>query len=567
MRCRRIVAILATIVGIHSSLLLNGASKAPVRAPRGMVVSTESRASDAGIEILKKGGNAVDAAVAVGFALAVTHPAAGNLGGGGFMLLRIAGAGSVTAIDYREMAPAAASREMYLDAQGNVIPDLSTLSYKASGIPGTVAGLEYALKKYGTMPLAEVLAPAIRLAKNGVELSYFESDSLRNNLKHLSRFPETRRIYTRDGNPYSAGEVFRQPDLAACLEAIAKNGSREFYEGGIAARIAEDMAANGGLITLGDLKSYRVVERKPVVGTYRGYQIYSMPPPSSGGVALIEMLNMLEPYPLQSYGSGSGRTLHLLAEAMKRAFADRAEFLGDSDFVKVPVAGLISKKYALDRRSSMDPFLASDTKSLGHGNPAGYESDQTTHFSIVDKDGNAVANTYTLNGGYGSGVTIKGTGILMNNEMDDFSSKPGSPNMFGLIHGEANSIAPQKRPLSAMTPTIVVRDGSLFLVLGSPGGPTIINTVLQTILNVVDFQMTVQEAVDAPRIHNQWMPDEIVLERQGIPVDVADALRAKGHKLKVGRTIGDCQAIMIDPKTGDRLGAADPRLDGKAAGY
>jgi len=304
-----------------------------------------------------------------------------------------------------------------------------------------------------------------------------------------------------------------------------------------------------------------------VVGTYRGLQIFSMPPPSSGGVALIEMLNMLEPYPLQSYGPGSSRTLHILAEVMKRAFADRAEFLGDSDFVKVPSAGLISKKYALERRSAIDPFLASEAKTLGHGNPAVYESEQTTHFSVVDKDGNAVANTYTLNAGYGSGVTIRGTGILMNNEMDDFSSKPGFPNMFGLIHGEANSIAPKKRPLSAMTPTIVVRDGSLFLVLGSPGGPTIINTVLQTLINVVDFQMTVQEAVDAPRIHHQWMPDDLVLERQGIPSDVFDALRAKGHKLEIRRSIGDCQAIMIDPKTGERLGAADPRLDGKAAGY
>ncbi len=544
-----------------------GASRAPVRAAHGMVVSTEPRATEAGVAILQNGGNAVDAAVAVGFALAVTHPAAGNLGGGGFMLIRQAGNGEVVAIDYREMAPAAAGETMYQNAAGDVIDKASTIGYRASGVPGTVAGLALALEKYGTMPLGRLMAPAIRLAREGVELSYFEGESLKNNSRLLERFPESRRIYLRDGNFYAAGERFVQPELARSLDLIAQKGALEFYQGDIARLIAKDMAANGGTITIDDLKNYRPVVRRPVEGEYRGYKVFSMPPPSSGGVALVEMLNMLEGYPLARYGPGSSRTLHLLAEVMKRAFADRAEFLGDADFVRVPVGGLISKSYARQPLTSIDPFIAAAAASIGHGDPVPFESTQTTHFSIVDGEGNTVANTYTLNGGYGSGVTIPGTGILMNNEMDDFSSKPGSPNAYGLIHGKANAIEPKKRPLSAMTPTIVVKDGKLFMVLGSPGGPTIINTVLQTLLNVIDFGMSVQEAVDAPRIHHQWMPDRLVLERVGFSEDVVQALKSKGHAVEVRGLIGDCQAIMIDPKTGTRLGASDPRLDGKAAGY
>jgi gamma-glutamyltranspeptidase / glutathione hydrolase len=545
----------------------SAASRAPVRAAHGMVVATESRATEAGLEILKKGGNAVDAAVAVGFALAVTHPSAGNIGGGGFMLIRLAEEGDVRVVDYREMAPAAATETMYQNAAGEVAGGDSTVGYRASGVPGTVAGLALALKKYGTMPLSEVIAPAIRLAREGVELSYFESQSLKTSGRLLERFPESKRIYLRDGNPYEWGERFVQSDLAQTLELVAKDGAREFYEGTVARLIAKDMAANGGTITLEDLKNYKVIERRPIEGEYRGYKIYSMPPPSSGGIARVEMLNMLEPYPLARYGAGSSRTLHLVAEVMKRAFADRAEFLGDADFVRVPTRGLTSRSYAQERRSTIDPFIASDAASLGHGNPAPFESEQTTHFSVVDVSGNAVANTYTLNGGFGSGVTIPGTGILLNNEMDDFSSKPGSPNAYGLIHGKANAIAPRKRPLSAMTPTIVLKEGKLFMVLGSPGGPTIINTVLQTLLNVIDFRMSVQEAVDAPRIHHQWMPDRLVMERIGFSEDVIQALKARGHAVEVRGTIGDCQSIMIDPETGTRLGAADPRLDGKAAGY
>jgi len=545
-----------------------GASKDPVRGTHAMVVTTEPRASQVGLEILKAGGNAIDATVAVGFALAVTHPSAGNLGGGGFMLLRLAKSGQVIAIDYREMAPQGASRTMYQDSGGNVVPEASTIGYRASGVPGTVAGLCLALEKYGTLSLPQAVAPAIALARDGVDLSYYESESLRKSRALLQRFPESKRIYLRDGRYYAAGEKFVQPDLGRTLELIARHGAREFYEGSIAQLLAKDMIANKGLIDLSDLKNYRATVRKPVAGEYRGCKIYSMPPPSSGGIALVEMLNILEGYRLEEYGQGSSRTLHLLAEVMKRAFADRAEYLGDSDFVRVPLEGLISKKYAQERRATVDPFIASGAAKLGHGNPASFlESEHTTHFSIVDGEGNAVANTYTLNGGYGSGVTIPGTGILMNNEMDDFSSKPGFPNAYGLIHGEANAIAPAKRPLSAMTPTIVVRDGKLFMVLGSPGGPTIINTVLQTLINVIDFKMTIQEAVDAPRIHHQWMPDKIELERVGFAADVLDALRVKGHALGIRRSIGDCHAILVEPETGVRLGAADPRLDGKAVGY
>ncbi len=531
-----------------------------------MVVSTEPRATRVGVEILKQGGNAVDAAVAVGFTLAVTHPSAGNLGGGGFMLIRKAD-GETVFIDYRETAPLAASRDMYLDGEGNAVKDVSRVGYRACGVPGTVAGFALALERYGTMKLPDVLAPAIMLARDGVELSFYESESLRNARGLLEQFPETRRIFLRDGDFFREGERFRQRELAGTLEAIARNGAGEFYEGSIARRIAGEMSSSGGLITLEDLGRYRAVIRQPVKGNYQGYEVYSSPPPSSGGTALIEMLNILEHYPLGRYGQGSSRSLHLIAEAMKRAFADRAEFLGDADFVRVPVAGLISKRYALTRLATIDPYLASGAEKVGHGDPAPYEAEATTHYSIVDKEGNAVANTYTLNGGYGSGVTIAGTGMLMNNEMDDFGAKPGSPNAYGLIHGEANAIAPKKRPLSAMTPAIVLKEGRLFLVLGSPGGPTIINTVLLTLLNVIDYRMTLQEAVDAPRIHHQWMPDRLVMERLGFAEDVRDALRARGHNLDFRSSIGDCHAVMIDAPTGVRLGAADPRNDGRAEGY
>jgi len=564
---RALIAIVCFCFSFSLNAPSNAASRAPVRGSNGMVVSTEPRATEVGVDILRRGGNAVDAAVAVGFALAVTHPAAGNLGGGGFMLIRLGRSGEVVAVDYRETAPASASRNMYLDDSGNPLVDASMIGYRASGVPGTVAGLAGTLEKHGTMKLAEVITPAIRLAKEGVELSYFESESLKSNIKILDRFPEARRIFLRDGSYYAAGERFVQPDLARSMEAIAKDGARAFYEGAIAKRIADEMSAHGGSLTLEDLRTYRVSYRRPIQGTYRGYRIYSMPPPSSGGIVLLEVLNILEAYPLGQYGAGSSRTIHILTEAMKRAFADRAEFLGDLDFSPVPAAGLTSKRYAQERRLTIDPFIASPASAQGPGNPMPYEGEQTTHFSVIDSEGNAVSNTYTLNGSYGSGVAVPGTGILLNNEMDDFASKPGTPNSSGLIQGEANAIAPRKRPLSSMTPTILTKEGRLFMVLGSPGGPTIISTVTETIINVLDFGMTIQEAVDAPRIHHQWMPDKLTVERVGFPADVTEALRARGHVIDFTRAIGDCQAILVDPTSGSYLGAADPRLDGKAAGY
>lgn len=538
----------------------------PVRGQKVMVASASEHATRAGLEILRKGGNAVDAAVAVGLALAVTYPIAGNLGGGGFMVVRTADGKSV-AIDYREIAPAKAGRDLYLDASGKVIPEASTTGYLASGVPGTVAGLSLAQERYGKLKWRDVVEPARRLAADGFPVS----DTLARTLREskLERFPESRRVFLRNGNFYREGEVFRQPDLAATLKRLQQKGPREFYEGRTAELIAEDMRAHQGLITRDDLKAYRPVVREPIRGTYRGYEIVTMPPPSSGGVALIEMLNMLERYDVGALGYNSSRKYHLFTEVMRRAFADRAEYMGDPAFVKLPVAGLTSKRYAADLARGIDLTRATPSAQVKAGRPAAYESPQTTHFSVVDAEGNAVSNTYTLNLNYGSGVTVKGAGFLLNNEMDDFTSKPGVPNAFGLIQGEANAIAPGKRPLSSMTPSLVLKDGKLFLVVGSPGGPTIINTVLQVITNVVDHGMNARQAVSAPRLHHQWLPDAIQVEPYGLSADVAEALRAKGHQIADNpRYMGDAEVIMIDPATGVRLGASDPRSpDGLAAGY
>ncbi len=544
------------------------ASRPAERARHGMVVSTNPYASDVGREILQKGGNAVDAAVAVGFALAVVHPAAGNIGGGGFMVLHDSASGREHSIDYREMAPASAHRDMYLDEQGEVAPERSTVGYLASGVPGSVAGMHLAWKRFGKLPWKDLLQPSIRLARDGVIVSHVFARSLKNAEKLLSRFPETNRIFLKGGELYQEGETFRQPELARTLQRIAKKGPDAFYKGEIAQLIAEDMRANGGNITLKDLADYRAKMRQPVQGTYRGYEIVSMGPPSSGGVILVEMLNMVEPYPLTNLGFGASRTVHLVAEAMRRAFADRAEFLGDPDFSEVPVAGLIAKSYAQQWKPGILPDWASPSSFVSHGSPAPGESADTTHYSVVDADGNGVAVTTTINGSYGSGVTIRGAGFLMNNEMDDFSSKPGTPNMYGLIQGEANSIGPGKRPLSAMTPTLVKKDGKLFMVAGSPGGPTIINTVFQIILNVVDHGMDIQEAVDAPRMHHQWLPDQIAAEPEALVMDVVHALQNRGHKIAYRRRIGDAHCILIDPETGIRYGAPDPRRgESKASGY
>lgn len=545
-----------------------GASRAPVQARHGMVVTTNALASDVGRDILEKGGNAVDAAVAVGFALAVLHPAAGNIGGGGFMLIHDQTSGLDTSIDFREKAPAAASRNMYLDEQGNVVPDRSTIGYLASGVPGSVAGLYMASRKYGKLSWRELLEPAIGLARDGFPVSRVFSHSLKSSAPLLSRFPESKRIFLRNGDFYREGEIFRQPELAETLERIARQGAPGFYEGRVAQMIVQDMQAHGGLITREDLKNYRAKEREPVRGTYRGYQVASMGPPSSGGIILLEMLNMLEPYSIGRLGFHSSRSAHLMVEVMRRAFADRAEFLGDPDFTPLPVQQLLSKKYAQHRDDSILDAWASPSSFISHGHPAGAESMQTTHYSVIDSQGNGVAVTTTINGGYGAGVTIKGAGFLMNNEMDDFSSKPGVPNMYGLIQGEANAVGPEKRPLSAMTPTFVLHQGKLFMVLGSPGGPTIINTVLQIIVNVIDFKMNIQEAVDAPRFHHQWLPDQIKAEPYTFSLDTLQALQRMGHHIKQVEAIGDAHCILVDPESGALLGAADPRRgESKASGY
>jgi len=561
---------LGVVLAVLVSLCQAQVGPQPVHAAHGMVASAESRASEVGVAILKKGGNAVDAAVAVGMALAVTYPVAGNLGGGGFMLIRMA-SGEAVAIDYREIAPQLASRNMYLDAQGNAIPEASLVGSRAAGVPGTVAGLALAQQKYGKLSWREVLEPARLLATNGFRLSYAQASSLRTD-KLLSKFPESRRIFQKDGHFYAPGDLFKQPELAATLLRLQTRGPREFYEGETARQIVAEMQRSQGLISLEDLKQYKPVQRAPLVGSYRGLDIITMPPPSSGGIALIEMLNVLEHFPLRTLGYNGSKTDHLLIETMKRAFADRAVHLGDPDSVKVPVAGLISKKYAAHLAESIDLHRATPSTEIHAATPAQLESEQTTHYSIVDSQGNAVTNTYTLNGAYGCGLTVRGAGFLLNNEMDDFAAKPGSPNGYGLVQGEANAIAPGKRPLSSMTPTIVLKNGKLYLVIGSPGGPTIITTVLQVILNVVDFDMNLREAIAAPRIHHQWLPDVVKYEAYRFPPDVRDALIGLGHKLGDtsvrGTYWGDAEGIMFDPKTGLYLGASDPRSnDSSALGY
>jgi gamma-glutamyltranspeptidase / glutathione hydrolase len=549
------------------------ASREPVRARHGVVASTNEVASQVGVDIMKRGGNAIDAAIAVAFALAVTHPAAGNLGGGGFMMIRLKD-GRTTAIDYREMAPAAASRNVYLDKNGDVIKGEggSIEGYRAAGVPGTVRGMELALKKYGSHRLtwSQLIEPARRLATNGFTVTNSLARGLRGSRDYLSKYPETKRIYLKNGKFYNEGDLFVQPELGATFARLQRGGPNEFYEGQTAKLIVDDLKRHDGLITMEDMRGYVAKERETLRGTYRGYDVVSMPPPSSGGVVLLEMLNILEGYDLKKMDWASSERYHLMAEAMRRAFADRAEYMGDTDFVKVPIAGLIDKKYASQLRSTIDPHRASTSEQVKAGKPAGYESDETTHFTVVDADGNAVANTYTLNNSYGSAVVAKGTGIIMNDEMDDFAAKPGTPNLYGLIQGERNAVAPRKRPLSAMTPTFVLRkDGSLWFTVGSPGGPTIINTVLDVITNVIDYNMNIQQAIDAPRIHHQWLPDELVYEPYGLSGDTQVALTARGHKLvDKPRYLGDCEGIMIEEKTGIRLGATDPRRsDGLAVGY
>jgi gamma-glutamyltranspeptidase/glutathione hydrolase len=549
---------------IASVLLLTVSlmARQPEHAKHAMVVTQEPLAADVGLRVLQAGGNAIDAAVAVGFALAVTYPYAGNIGGGGFLLAHLAD-GRATFIDFREKAPLAASRNMYLDSKGNVTED-SLVGWRAAGVPGTVRGLELAHQKYGRKPWAELVNPAIQLASEGYAVSYSFDSSLRNEeaSKLLSRFPDSKRIFLSA----HYGEKFIQPELAATLKRIRDRGASDFYEGETAQKLAGAMAAHGGLITLADLKAYQAEESAPLHGKYHGDEILTAPPPSAGGVGLLQMLGMLEGSGYEKAGAGSAASIHYVAEVMRRSYADRSEYFGDPDFYQVPVSKLLDPKYIAGRRSSIDPLHATPSDQIRPGSISVREGTETTHFNIVDSEGNAVAVTYTLNNGYGSGVTVPGLGFLLNDEMDDFAAKPGTENLFHLIQGENNAIQPGRRPVSSMTPTIVLRDGKFFLMLGAPGGSRIINGVLQVLLNVVDFHMNVQDAVDWPRFHHQWMPDVLYVEK-GISPDTVRILRGMGHKISPleGSVVARVEAILS--AGGWMQGGSDGRGNGKAEGY
>jgi len=557
-----------------------GGSLHPEHAQHAMVVSVHALASEAGVGILKAGGNAIDAAVATGFALAVVHPEAGNIGGGGFMLIRT-GAGETHFLDYREKAPAQATANMYQDAQGRVIPDLSVVGYKAIGVPGSVKGLIYAEQHFGKLKLAQVMAPAIRLARDGYPLSWGDARSVSED-RDLARFPDSRRIFQNDGHGWHQADVFKQPQLAATLERIAAD-PESFYHGSLARELVDFIQKGGGIVSLEDLANYEVKDRAPVHGTYRGVEIISAPPPSSGGTALIEALNILEGFDLKRAGLDSARSIHLLAEAYRRAFMDRALFMGDPDFSDVPVTELTDKSYAAAWRASIDQQRPSPSVALRR--PTTFpeldryaarhpvlrpsrEPSHTTHYSVVDAEGTAVSVTTTLNDDYGSRVTAGSLGFLLNNEMDDFAAKVGVPNLYGLIQGDANAVGPNKRPLSAMTPTIVLKDGKLWLVLGSPGGPTIITTVANILIGAVDYGLDIQQAVNAPRIHQQWMPDRVELEGGRFSPDTLRLVAAEGYKAADQDILGDGECIEVDPASGELLGASDYRNEnGRALGY
>ncbi len=545
------------------SIFSEMATAQPIYAKHGMVSSQEAIASQIGADILKQGGNAVDAAVAVGYALAVTLPRAGNIGGGGFMLVHLAEQKKTIAIDYRETAPGKAHKDIFLDEHGNAVNKLSREHGLAVGVPGTVMGMELALTKYGTMSLKQVIAPAISLAKDGIVVTSDLSNSLSGLKSRIAQWPSSAKIFYRpDGSDFQVNDILKQPELAHSLSLIAEKGSLGFYHGETAKKIVTAVQDAGGVMSLEDLANYKVVEREPVRGTYRGYEIVSMPPPSSGGIHIIEMLNVLEKFPIDQLGHNTANTLHLMAETMKYAYADRSEFLGDPDFVNVPVKQLISREYASTIADKIAINKTTPSSEIKPGNLAGYESDQTTHYSVVDQWGNAVANTYTLNFSYGSGLVAEGTGILLNNEMDDFSVKPGTPNGYGLIGGDANAVQGNKRPLSSMSPTIVMKDGKPFLVTGSPGGSRIINITLQIIMNVIDHKLNIAEATAAARIHHQWQPDFIWAEHT-LNRDTISLLEAKGHQVKTQESIGSTQSIMVTEQ--GLFGASDPRRAGSAA--
>jgi gamma-glutamyltranspeptidase/glutathione hydrolase len=535
-----------------------------VYAHKAMAVTQEENATDVGVHVLSAGGNAVDAAIAIGFALAVTHPLAGNIGGGGFMLVRMAD-GRTSFIDFREKAPGKATHDMYLDSHGNPTNE-SIVGWRSVGVPGTVRGFELAHQKYGRKSWADLLEPAIKLAADGFPVSYWQMESWKQSSQLLSQFPESKRIFLKDGAYYNYQKNFRQPELARTLGRIARLGAHDFYEGETARLIADGMRKNGGLISLGDLQDYRAIERVPLEGNYKGYHIITVPPPSSGGVGLLQMLSMLDGTGYEKFGAGSAEAYHYLAEVMRRFYADRSEYLGDTDFVKDPISTLLAPKYIAARRSSIDPQRATPSDQINPGLPPGQESMDTTHYNVIDQEGNVVAVTYTLNAGYGSGVTVPGAGFLLNDEMDDFAAKPGTPNMFDLVQGERNAIAPGKRPLSSMTPTILLKDGKPFLVLGTPGGSTIISAVLQVIVNVVDFGMNVQDAVDFPRIHHQWKPDRLEVER-GVSPDTIANLRKMGYPIDESHPVVLARVEAIAISNGWLEGAHDDRGPGKAAGY
>jgi gamma-glutamyltranspeptidase/glutathione hydrolase len=571
----RIRAVAALLLLLPASALAQGDMAAiysgmdrihPVFAEHGMVATQEERATRAGLEVLRNGGNAVDAAATIAFTLAVTLPRAGNLGGGGFMIVHDAKAGETVAIDYREKAPAAVSRDMFLDEAGEADPQKSRYSGLAVGVPGTVAGMALALERYGTISLADALAPAIQLAEEGIVVSADLSDSLKAMAERLQAWPSSTQIFYKAGNvPYEPGETLVQSDLAQSLRLIAERGPDAIYGGPIGETIVAEVRRAGGGMTLDDLVAYEAVVREPVRGSYRGYEITSMPPPSSGGVHIIQILNTLEADPIAKLGPNSAAAIHLMAEAMKHAYADRSEYLGDPDFVEVPIGALTSKGYAKAIRAGIDPGRTRPATEIAPGELAPHESSQTTHFSVVDAEGNAVANTYTINFSYGTGLVADGTGILLNNELDDFSAKPGVPNAYGLIGGEANAVEPNKRPLSSMSPTIVLKDGEPVLVTGTPGGSRIITTTLQVIMNVIDHGMNVAEATHAPRIHHQWLPDELRIE-EGISPDTIGLLEGMGHDVVTMEAMGSTQSIVIDEQ--GLHGSSDPRTPGGlAAGY
>ncbi|AFI04656.1 gamma-glutamyltransferase [Helicobacter cetorum] len=541
---------------------LSSASYPPIKNTKvGLALSSHPLASQVGQKVLEEGGNAIDAAVAVGFALAVVHPAAGNIGGGGFAVIHLANGENIT-LDFREKAPLKATRDMFLDKQGNVIPKLSEDGYLAAGVPGTVAGMEAMLKKYGTKKLSRLIDPAIKLAEHGYTISQRQAETLKEAHERFNKYASSKKYFFKKGHhDYQEGDLFIQRDLAKTLTQIKLQGAKGFYRGHTAELIEKDMKKNGGIITKEDLANYKVKWRKPVVGTYRGYKIISMSPPSSGGTHLIEILNVMENADLSTQGFGSSKNIHIAAEAMRQAYADRSVYMGDPDFVQVPVEKLTSKAYAKKIFESIQPDTVTPSAKIKPGFNQLHEGNNTTHYSVVDKWGNAVSVTYTINASYGSAAAIDGAGFLLNNEMDDFSIKPGNPNLYGLVGGDANAIEANKRPLSSMSPTIVLKNNKVFMVVGSPGGARIITTVLQVISNVIDYNMNISEAVSAPRFHMQWLPDELRIEKYGMPSDVKDNLTKMGYQIVTKPVMGDVNAILIKPKGRVFYGATDPRKE------